>query len=281
MPMSLQENITHLNNQKKMTQSLLEGLGKNIERDKNQLLAINREVIKLRKELVSLRRDIISTESIKEADIRRKIYIENRQQELIQVEGKVNSTLEALSGLASTYKKLNGDIASLSKYAVSRKDLDKIKSFSDSFKSLAKKFGYRSADVNDIEVKSETLLPYLQDIELRGRVDKGSSTDIKTDSSASDFVRLIWSYLISLYKVSSTHKGNHLGVLLFDEPAQHSMSTKSVNDMLKTLADTKGLQSIVAASFDENEEAYASSVAGLNPVRYKLVRLPRKIIAKL
>ena len=281
MPMSLEENITHLNNQKKMTQSLLDGLVKNIERDKNQLLAINREVIKLRKELVSLKRDIKSTESVKEADVRRRVYIENRQQEVDQVEGKVNSTLEALSGLAVKYKKLNGDIASLSKYSVSRKDLNKIESFTESFKSLAKKFGYRSADVDEIEVKSETLLPYLKDLELRGRVERNSSTDIKTDSSASDFVRLIWSYLISLYKASSTHNGNHLGVLLFDEPAQHSMSTQSVNEMLQTLAGTQGLQSIVAASFDENEEAYASSVSGLNPIHYKLVRLPRKIIAKL
>ncbi|MGT8845680.1 hypothetical protein [Vibrio cholerae] len=281
MPMSLEENITHLNNQKKMTQSLLDGLEKNIEKNKNQLLAINREVLKLRKELVSLKRDIKSTEDVKEADVRRRIYIENRQQEVIQVEGKVNKTLEVLSVLSMKFKKLNGEIASLSKYPVSKQDLNKIYSFTDSFKSLARKFGYRSAEVDEIEVKSETLLPYLKDIELRGRVEKNSSTDIKTDSSASDFVRLIWSYLISLYKTSSTHSGNHLGVLLFDEPAQHSMSTQSVNEMLKTLADTRGLQSIVAASFDENEEAYASSVKGLGPDSYTLVRLPRKIIAKL
>jgi hypothetical protein len=105
--------------------------------------------------------------------------------------------------------------------------------------------------------------------------------DIKSDSSASDFVRLIWSYLIALYKASASHGGNHPGLILFDEPAQHSMSTKSVNQMLDTLAKNRGLQSIVAASFDENEDTFNSSVAGLSESSFELVRLPRKVIVRL
>ncbi len=108
-----------------------------------------------------------------------------------------------------------------------------------------------------------------------------STADIKSDSSASDFVRLIWSYLIALYKASSSQRGNHPGLILFDEPAQHSMSTKSVNQMLDTLAKTSGLQSIVAASFDENEDTFNSSVSGLNENSFQLVRLPGKIIGRL
>jgi hypothetical protein len=204
-----------------------------------------------------------------------------------QIDQKVEKVLDELSALSENYKAVNGKIASLSKYQFTLSDLAKIKDFSRSFKELASKFGYRSADVEEIEVKSETLLPYLQDIELREQVDTPtevskqkaiSSTDIKTDSSASDFVRLIWSYLISLYKASANNRGNHLGILLFDEPAQHSMSTKSVNEMLKTLSSTSGLQSIVAASFDENEETFTSSIIGLKENSYRFTRLPRKII---
>ncbi len=290
MPMSLEENITHLDNQKKMTKSLVDGLQKTIERDKGQLLTINREVVKFRKELLSLKRDIKSTNSIKEADIRKKIVIENRQADLKKLEEKVKGHLAALADLAVQYKKLNGDIAFLSKHSFTGNDWDKINAFSSEFKSLASKFGYRSAVVDEIEVKPGTLLPYLSDIELREKVEtpselqqkqSASVTDIKSDSSASDFVRLIWSYLIALYKASESEGGNHPGLILFDEPAQHSMSTKSVNQMLDTLAKTRGLQSIVAASFDENEDTFNSSVAGLNENSFKLVRLPRKVIGRL
>jgi chromosome segregation ATPase len=171
MPMSLEENITHLDNQKKMTKSLIDGLQKTIERDKGQLLTINREVAKFRKELISLKRDIKSTNNIKEADIRKKIVIENRQAELKKLEEKVKGHLETLTSLAKHYKKLNSEIASLSKHSFTGNDWGKINAFSTEFKLLASKFGYRSAEVDEIEVKPGTLLPYLSDIELREQLE--------------------------------------------------------------------------------------------------------------
>lgn len=291
MPMSLQENITHLDNQNKMTKSLLDGLVRKIERDKGQLLTINREIVNFSKELIALKRDIKSTTNVKEADVRRKIIIENRQVSLSKLEAKIASILAILVTLAVEYKSINSAISDLSKFSFNNVDRSKIAAFANEFKSLAAKFGYRSAEVDEIEVKAGTLLPYLQDLELREQVDTPtevkkkkegvSTTDIKSDSSASDFVRLIWSYLIALYKASDVTGGNHPGLILFDEPAQHSMSTKSVNKLFAILSATQGLQSIVAASFDENDENYAASVAGLNTNNFKLERLPSKVIAKI
>ncbi|WHF56310.1 hypothetical protein OCF84_03285 [Shewanella xiamenensis] len=206
----------------------------------------------------------------------------------LKIEEKFENSVRTLIEMSERYKILNGEISELLKTTVTKSDWLKINTFSSEFKKLAIKFGYRSADVNEIEIKPDTLLPYLKDLELRESLNtptevatKNNGTDIKSDSSASDFVRLIWSYLIALYTTSNATGGNHLGLLLFDEPAQHSMSTKSVNRMLDTLATTKGLQSIVAASFDENEETYLASVLGLNVNSFKLIRLPRKLITRI
>ncbi len=85
----------------------------------------------------------------------------------------------------------------------------------------------------------------------------GLNTDIKSDSSASDFVRLIWAYLLSIYIVSSKNSGNHLGLIVFDEPAQHSMGVSSINALLKILSSQQSaLQSIVSASFDEDDQVF-------------------------
>ena len=290
MPMTLEENITHLDNQKRMTNSLLEGLEKNIERDKGQLLTINQELLKFRNELLSLKRDIKSTNKIKEVDIRNKILLENRQININNLELKIKHHINLLSALSINYKDINIKIASLLKQGFTKNDWDKIDLFTLEFKSLASDFGYRSADVSEIEIKPETLLPYLKDLELREQIktpselnknNNSNSADIKSDSSASDFVRLIWSYLIALYKVSFSMNGHHPGLILFDEPAQHSMSTKSLNKMFNTLAKTKGLQSIVAASFDENEETFTSSIAELESSTFKLIRLPSKLICSI
>ena len=105
-------------------------------------------------------------------------------------------------------------------------------------------------------------------------------TDIKADSSASDFVRLIWSYLLAAYQtsVSSEVNGNHLGILLFDEPGQHSMRVESQHALLQLLAAESGLQSIVAASFDESDSVF--NEATLN-VGYELIEWGDKLIQPL
>ena len=86
------------------------------------------------------------------------------------------------------------------------------------------------------------------------------NTDIKSDSSASDFVRLIWAYLLSIHLVSNQNNGNHLGLVVFDEPAQHSMGVSSINALLKVMSSQKSsLQCIVSASFDESDQVFSES----------------------
>ena len=46
---------------------------------------------------------------------------------------------------------------------------------------------------------------------------------MKFDSSASDNIRGIWAYTVALLQVSMSKGGNHPGVLIFDEPVQHSI----------------------------------------------------------
>ena len=89
--------------------------------------------------------------------------------------------------------------------------------------------------------------------------------DIKSDSSASDFVRLIWSYLLALHQTSASSSSpeNHPGLLMLDEPGQHSMAVDSQHALLKQLACETSLQSIVAASFDEAEEVFRQATQGI------------------
>jgi hypothetical protein len=77
-------------------------------------------------------------------------------------------------------------------------------------------------------------------------------------------VRLIWSYLFSLYQTSIEPqvRGNHPGLIMLDEPGQHSMAVNSQQALLKMLGEQRGLQSIVAASFDESEEVFQVATNG-------------------
>ena len=59
--------------------------------------------------------------------------------------------------------------------------------------------------------------------------------DMKFDSSASDNIRAIWSYTLALLQTSKKQIGNHPGVLIFDEPTQHSVGAEDANAFLKVL----------------------------------------------
>lgn len=161
----------------------------------------------------------------------------------------------------------------------SHNDLGKLKFFQAEFKRLVKEFEYGSANIDDIEVNFDTLLPYLSGLALRGiENNKNSNTNIKTDSSASDFVRLIWAYLISILNTSRSKNGNYSGFILLDEPGQHSMSYTSMHKLLSTLSATNELQSIVAASFDQSEEIFELCLEGID---YHLIEIGNKLIKPL
>lgn len=52
--------------------------------------------------------------------------------------------------------------------------------------------------------------------------------DMKFDSSASDKIRAIWQYALTLLQTSEKQIGNYLGVFIFDKPAQHSIGAEDV-----------------------------------------------------
>ncbi|CAD0331559.1 hypothetical protein CFBP498_22140 [Xanthomonas hortorum pv. vitians] len=150
--------------------------------------------------------------------------------------------------------------------------------FEKNFRANTGSFGYTSvANIRDVSINDKSLTPSLSDIELR---EYRQRPDIKSESSASDFVRLIWAYLIALYQASemSKPKGNHLGFLLLDEPGQHSMSQESQRALFKTLIASPNLQSIVAASFDESPSIFNYVTDG---VAHKLISWEGKLIAPL
>ncbi|MEZ9345686.1 hypothetical protein AB4166_02365 [Vibrio splendidus] len=287
--MTIDENIKYLDNQKKMVSHMIYGLNKEAEVGKNKLLSVISELRDKHRELASYKRQIKSVTQDNEGQIRKRFVTENKIEQLNNIYKKTEKELENLLKMSLEYADIQGEIRKLDAFDLSFSDKNKINQFQESFKKYASDFSYRSAKVEDIVIKEETLLPFLKGFELglldgTDNKDKSSTrsianTDIKTDSSASDFVRLIWAYLISIAKISSEKSGNHLGTLLFDEPGQHSMSLESINHMFKALAELKDTQCIVAASFEQNHENYKRSVEGVE--FNNLIRLPSKLIQRL
>ncbi|KGA40868.1 hypothetical protein KU75_14375 [Pectobacterium odoriferum] len=273
-PMSITENIAYLESQLKMLNKYINGSNHIILQRDRELKNIRDEIVRVRGIILSSKVDIKNSDSISEKDIRVKIQAEEKIKTLRNDEEVITKILEQMVLVSQVYKNKLGELSKLPKSTYTVNDIKKLKDLNASFKILASDFGYRSAPVSDVEINYDTLSPFLSGLELR-EIKTKEKIDLKTDSSASDFVRLIWSYLISVFIASKKNNGNHPGVIIFDEPAQHSMGTNGFNKLLRTLASQHGLQSIVAASFDESEEVFTESTRGVN---YNLITLSSKLI---
>lgn len=58
---------------------------------------------------------------------------------------------------------------------------------------------------------------------------------MKFYSSASDNISAIWAFLIVLLQTSNDISGNHPRVLIFDEPAQHSIMINNVEKFYNSI----------------------------------------------
>jgi len=276
-PMSLDQNIAFLESQKKMVVRYELGISELINKQQIQLKSVEENISDQKLVVLSLKRDIRGLGSVSEADVRVKLNLEDKLSKICSSEERFRTVIAELEEIQLKYIDCKQRLSSLPKTTLSKGDYEKLTDIQSHFRKLAHSFGYRSAPVEDIEINSETYFPYLSGLELREinvDVDVDIRTDIKSDSSASDYVRLIWAYLLSIQLVSSKLNGNHPGLILFDEPAQHSMGVSSVNRLLQALNDHNLGQSIVAASFDESDEMFDKCT---NSVDYHLVELGSKL----
>lgn len=289
--MDIETNIDYLKSQIKMLERDTAG----IEQSVKETAVLGEELAKRinisKAKLRALKSDLTTNAVVSKANLRQQLQIEISIEDVSQFVQRNEDQLETLVQLSGQFKLNQEARAALPKEHYSEVDLAKYDYFSKVFRSNVSSFDYHSASITDIRFNVANLLPELDKIELREIYKKDfaeeksasatstsrSSSNIARESSASDFVRLIWSYILSLYETSAnfTVKGNHPGFILMDEPGQHSMATKSQLALLQKLSAQKNLQSIVAASFDDSEAAYKEATQN---VHFNLIRLGEKAI---
>jgi hypothetical protein len=273
--MDLDANIAYLDSQRKMLTRQITGLKSGIRATELKVEELTARISEKRDLLVAQRNDVTSGATESKAIVRRQIQIEVEVSALEKLQLKSIEIIRQLESISNQLRINQTARQQLPKEAYSFDDLNRIELFQKNFRANAGSFGYESAQIKDVEIARDNLVPCLAQMELRE-----IRTDIKSDSSASDFVRLIWSYLLALYQTSVTRnfEGHHPRILMLDEPGQHSMAVDSQHSLLKQLASELGLQSIIAASFDENEDVFRQATQGID---FKLIEWDGKLISLL
>lgn len=278
--MDLQANIDYLDSQRRMLQRQIAGMQEAVRQSEVNVANLATRVAAKHDYRNALRGDVSNGAAESRAIVRRQVQIELEVAAIEKLEMQAATHLERLKDVAGRLAENQAARKALPKDTYTQSDLARISLFQKMFRANAGSFGYESANISEIEISLDNLTPSLSQLELRAIIKKVPQADIKADSSASDFVRLIWSYLLALYQTSAqpSTKGNHPGVLLLDEPGQHSMRSGSQHALLQVLSGEPNLQSIIAASFDENESVFKEATDGL---QYKLIEWDGKLLRPL
>lgn len=228
--MSIEETINHLTAQKEMFEFAYEYQTNRKQQLSTALDNIRNVQMKLYRLAKSLRRDLYSVdEDLSETIIYKRMSIEHKIQELEDFKNKISNIVDRFKDLSVNWKKLLQEKAQLPEKGFNDKDRTKLTELKKNFIRNLQDYEYTSiSNVRAIEISDDNYLPVIDNF------------DMKFDSSASDNVRAIWAYTMALLQTSEKCGGNHPGLLIFDEPAQHSIGavdTKAFFDSILNLGD--------------------------------------------
>ena len=165
-----------------------------------------------------------------------------RIDELTLLDQEMAAVVDALDEPARRYAALQAELKSLPDEGLSQGDEAKIARLENHLVDQLREYGFRSFDPGEVEVSRNNYRPARE------------GYDLGFDLSASDWIRLIWGYLLGLLEVARESSTNHPGLLIFDEPRQQSADPVSMAALVRRagLAAEHHQQVIFATSEPED-----------------------------
>lgn len=233
--MSIEVNIKHLKSQKAMITFALNAHRKNKSNAEENIQSLSSRIFTLRRLAKVIRNDLFSVDNnLSEAIVYKRIQLENRIQALNMMKESVGKKIAELITLSDEWKVYLQEKARLPKANFSERDKEKILTLNKYFKQYLKTFNYQSvSDYSEIQISQHNYLP------------TSEGFDMKFDSSASDNIRAIWAYTMALLRTSIETGGNHPQIIIFDEPAQHSIVTNDVISLFNAVVKIPGNKQVI------------------------------------
>ena len=268
--MTIDENIRHLEAQKVMLSYARESHYGNKKAIGEKLQLLQGNIFSLRRLAMAIRNDLYSIDdNMSEAIIYKKIDLQNRIEKLEVLQEFVQKKIENLLSLGKTWKKLLDDKKKVPSKKFSKSDYEKMKKLNTHFIENLIKYGYKSvANMDAIQISEESYLPVIEEF------------DMKFDSSASDNIRAIWAYTIALVQTSMDKHGNHPGVIIFDEPNQHSIIPEDMEEFFNSIINLgKSAQIIVGITVKDTDTK--SEIEKLPIELYRIIPIANKAFQKI
>ncbi len=270
--MSIEDNIRHLKEQKKMLEFTLRSRKESREKLSREKEDLEIRLQTLRRLAQTLRSDLFTTTDTEasEAIMLKRIEISNRIERLSKLKNTVASLSEQLKELSIEWNTYLDQKNKLPKKDISESDVEKISLLKKRFIENLKRYHYSSlSSFEEIDISiNSSLLPTIDGF------------DMKFDSSASDGIRVIWAFTMALLQVSIEKNGNHPGVIIFDEPAQQSIVPEDMKSFIESVVEIKKPFQIITA-ITLNSQELISIINGLDASSYNKTQIEGKAFKAL
>ena len=237
--MSIEENISHLEEQKKMLKFTLSSREKSLDKISKEKEDVETRLQSLRRLAYTIRSDIFTTTDTEDSEtiMLKRIDISNRIERLSKLKISVSTLVEELMQVSGEWNIYLDQKSKLPKSNITESDNEKIALLRKKFIENLSRYHYRSlSSLEEIDISMESsLLPTIDGF------------DMKFDSSASDGVRVIWAFTLALLQVSIEKGGNHPGMIIFDEPAQQSIVPDDMKSFIDSVLELKKPFQIITA----------------------------------
>jgi len=243
-PMSLAENIDFLKNQldffnsiKKKTISQIQEYQTQSRLLKLRLEVENDKLFSLREGLEDINgevKNILSEKIHAEILLRDALKLKESQNDL---KSQINRVQKEWSNATKLLQQLRKDKSTADRDS-SIRELESI------IKRNLLAFNFNHSAINTVSISRQTLRP------------EQEGYDIVAETSASDYIRIIWAYTLALLELAGKEKEiKHGGFVVFDEPRQHEASKVSFTNLIEqaSKSNTYDGQVIFATSLDEGE----------------------------
>ena len=254
-PMTLEENIEFLKNQIDFFSSIKLKTAGEIQHFQASSKLIQARLGVEQDKLNNLRADFEDINAATKAILREKIQAEIQLKEVEKLQDSEKNLNEQIERIQSAWRTASDSLRLARKNSSETNKYATITKLEQIIRRNLESFQFDHAAINSISVSDQTLRP------------EQEGYDIVAETSASDYIRVIWAYTLGLLELAGTEKEiNHGGFVVFDEPRQHEASKNSFISLIDTALKSKsyGGQVIFATSMEKSELESACKGKDLN-----------------
>jgi hypothetical protein len=246
----LEENIRFLKEQKQIASLALSEAESRFQNKRLQLESARAELNELRSSIRALRSTLLADQRAPSiAEVEKRVRLEEQIRRMQKSAENFDIDLVQFEKLADQWSKIQERKSRLPSETLSGRDHTKLNRLETTFKSLLREFGLTSISPNSVYISPDYYRPMHEGL------------DLQFDLSASDTVRTIWAYLLSMLELSRTDDTNHPGLLIFDEPGQQSVALDSLGNFLRRASDSSDYAQQVIVATSESPDNIARMLA--------------------